>query len=124
LLILPFAILLGENNVKLWKKPSQSKANSGPIARLVWSLGAIIQVAAFSSVLKSVLVKNKELKTLEKNNEIIDSQIPVILSFESEIAFQAYKASPFYLDRWLYDNADHVFFWNRYFSSFIFKRFF
>jgi len=113
--MMPLAILLAENSTKLWKTPDLQKGHqySGVILRQVWNICAFILVAAFCSVLKSSLIKKKEPQTLKWNHEIPENDIPVIMSSQSKSAFEAFSYSPYYLDRWLFENAEKVFYWSR-----------
>jgi len=112
---MPLAVLLAENDTKLWKTPRSQKGlcYSGIILRQIWNICAFLLVAAFCSVLKSSLIKEREPTVLKWNHEIPESDIPVFISSQSKSAFEAFSYSPYYIDRWIFENTKKVFYFGR-----------
>jgi len=110
--MLPYEILFAEHHNMSFKYIGCKRFEvGGVILRQVWTWMCVLIIAAFCSTIKSVLIKQPEKKYISQLHEMIGSGIPVILSTYSEEDLQGLKYSPYFLDRWLHDNAREVVFW-------------
>jgi len=68
-------------------------------------LVSILIIASYNSAIKASLTKQTQPTFITQLHEIVGSGIPIYHSFLSEESFEALKESPYYFDKWLYENA-------------------
>jgi len=111
-IMLPVEILFAENHSSAFARPMCSRyGRIGLLLRQLWTWTCLILVAAFSSTIKSIMIKEPEQKLISKIHEIPDSGIPVTFFAASYLQFEQLKYSPIVFDNWLHENADDVIIW-------------
>jgi len=79
---------------------------TGISLRQMWTWVCVLLVAAYSSIVKSILIKQPDQKFITQYQDIVTSGVPVTCVAESMDDFDKLQYSPFSFDRWLHDNAD------------------
>jgi len=109
--LLPIEVLFAEHHSKAYATPRSGKfvfsGLSLPV-RQIWTWMCILFTATFSSTMKSNLIKEPEKKLISHLHEMVGSGIPVRLFMESYTQVEMMKYSPFWSDRWLYENVEDV----------------
>jgi len=113
IVLLPYCILFGEHHTKLYKEWSGGiQRLPGIFLRQLANISFFFLVAAFSSTLKAVLVNPGEPKLLQFNDEITTAGKPVVLYYGDRLEYEMLLKSNYEFDKWLYENAEAVFFYN------------
>jgi len=81
---------------------------SGLVLRQLWTWICVLLVAAFSSTIKSFLIKQPEPNYISRILEIPSGGIPVILPVYSAEFVDTLKYSPYSVDNWLHENVRDV----------------
>jgi len=111
--LLPLEILFAEHHsTKFALLRVSTFALSGIPLRQVWTWMALLLVAAYSSNIKSTLIKQPEQKLISQYQDIPSSGIPVHFVTQGPAEFEALQYSPYYFDQWLYANSDDVLYWS------------
>jgi len=111
--MLPYCILFGEHQNKLFKTSFQTlKTLPGTIIRQLTNISFFFLIAAFSNTLKAVLVNPGSPELIKFNHQIMKAGKPVILYYGNRVEHEALMKSNSRLDKWLYENAEAVFFFD------------
>jgi len=68
----------------------------------------LLIVAAYTSAIKSNLIKQPEQKLITKISQIPDSKIPIIYVSDDPENFATMRESEYLFDKWVHDNVREV----------------
>jgi len=104
---MPLGMLFAENHYMKFKYPRvQMFAFSGITLRQTWLWSCLLLTAAYTSTIKSILIKEPERQFISNIQDLPRSNLPIYLTVDSKEQFESFKYSPFRFDNWLYENAN------------------
>jgi len=107
--MLPFEILFAEHHSPQFKLPiNQRFAISGLILRQIWTWTSLVIIFAYTSGIKSTLIKKPELKLISQIHEIPNSQIPIYYVADYPEYYDLLEHSSHPFEQWLHANIEEV----------------